>query len=274
MAGISDLGMVREGNEDAIAMLPEIGLAILADGMGGHQAGEVASNIAVDVVSCHFIERTDAELTKPGHHVSDKQIIHDAIKLANATVHSMSKSQQQYHGMGSTVVVSLCRGNKIYVGHVGDSRLYRFRDDKLKQLTQDHSLVQEMVNQGLMNEEQARHSVNKNLVTRALGVEADVEVSVIEDELRQNDVYLMCSDGLNDVLSDVLIEQMLSTYSANLENAAKQMVDTVNAKGGPDNVSVILIKTESQVIEDKKGVQRLLQWYKQISGSGTIQKKE
>ncbi len=236
MAGLTDPGRVRTNNEDAIATWPEGGLAILADGMGGHQAGEVASRIAVDAVSRHFL---DVFARAKGGAVGTAAIT-EAIQLANSAIFETARTRPEYAGMGSTIVVAMFRDGKVCVGHVGDSRLYRFRRGKLKQLTQDHSVVQELVARGMYTAEEARQSVGKNLVTRALGVDPQVEVDVSEQPAEDADLYLLCSDGLNDVVTDTEIERVLDQHVQNLDATVGILVSMANQRGGPDNISVIL----------------------------------
>lgn len=230
MAGLSDPGRLRERNEDAIAARPDIGLAVLADGMGGHQAGDVASRMAVDIVTRRITE----------HPAGPAPAVEEAIQQANSAIYDAAQGRADYRGMGSTVVVALFSGSHLWVAHVGDSRLYRLRDGRLEQLTRDHSLIQELVNRGLFTAEEARQSVAKNLVTRALGVDASVAPDITEETLRVGDIYLLCSDGLNDVLSDEEIEQILTQHPDRLNEAAQRMIADANRRGGPDNVSVVL----------------------------------
>ena len=256
MVGLTDPGRVRNQNEDSIAQVPEAGLVVVADGMGGHQAGEVASKLAVDVITRHIIG-TLAEAGTTGNGTFESKMIGDAIQLANRAIFELARQQQEYAGMGSTVVVAVFHGGKLWVGHVGDSRLYRFRGGLLEQVTLDHSVVQELVSRGLVTAEEARISVNKNLVTRALGVDAVVVPDVGEQALNDEDIYLLCSDGLNDVLADGDIEMMLIEYGRNLEAAARRMVDIANERGGPDNISVILVRANHDFARDQETLQKL-----------------
>jgi protein phosphatase len=252
MTGLTDPGRVRPENEDSIVVRPEIGLAILADGMGGHQAGEVASRLAVDVIQRHLIEafaRAAAE--------GDEGLLSEAIRKANAAVYEAARERPEYAGMGSTVVVAVFHGDKLYFGHVGDSRLYRYRDGLFTPLTRDHSVIQELVGRGLLTEAEARATIAKNLVTRALGVDPDVEPEMGEETYRDADVYLLCSDGLNDMLSDDEIARLLAEHEPNLEEAARHMVDTANARGGPDNISVILARTKGRFMRRPEAAQAL-----------------
>ncbi len=239
MAGLTDPGRVRAKNEDSIATWPEGGLAVLADGMGGHQAGEIASRIAVDVITRHFMD-VFARAKRTGASIGTDAIT-ESIALANRAILDTARMQPDYAGMGSTIVVAVFRDGRISVGHVGDSRLYRFRGGRLKQLTQDHSVVQELVARGMYTPEEARQSVGKNLVTRALGVDPEVVVDVSEHEAQDADRYLLCSDGLNDVVTDTEIERILEQPQPTLDATVGILVSLANQRGGPDNISVILV---------------------------------
>lgn len=254
IAGVTDPGRVREQNEDNIAMASEAGLVVVADGMGGHRAGEVASRLAVDTIRQHIIQvLADAAA---GDNI-ESQAVREAILLANREIYEHARANPDYAGMGSTVVVALFYGNKLCVGHVGDSRLYRFRDTILEQVTEDHSVVQELISRGLVTAEEARHTVGKNLVTRALGIDSVVEADISEHDVYDDDVYLLCSDGVNDVLADGDIELMLTEHGRNLETTARQMVDTANERGGPDNISVILVRVQRSFTRDNEALQKL-----------------
>ena len=229
--------MVRANNEDSIITRPDLGLAVLADGMGGHLAGEVASAMAIDLVN-QFFENAAQRSGKLNY----SDVVSDSITLANSAIFELSQNKPECAGMGSTVVVTFFENSKVYVGHVGDSRLYRLRDGKLQQITEDHSLVQELVSRGLLSKDEAIESTNKNLVTRALGIEAGVQIDLNEDAWINGDIYLLCSDGLSDVLRDSQIEEILAANMENLEHAIDQLIKTVNENGGPDNVSIILVQ--------------------------------
>ncbi|MDH5649231.1 MAG: Stp1/IreP family PP2C-type Ser/Thr phosphatase [Gammaproteobacteria bacterium] len=248
IVALTDPGRVRNNNEDNVSTSPELGLVVLADGMGGHLAGEVASGLAVDLITQHVRESLSSPTVKQpldGHSLETSSVA-EAVRLANAAIHEASQTQPECAGMGSTVVTVLFHGTKLSIGHVGDSRLYRLRGNELTQITLDHSVVQELLNRGLISKEEAYTSTNKNLVTRALGIEANVEVDVQELDVKENDLYLLCSDGLNDVFKDEVIREMLLKQTGSLEDTAKYMVDEVNANGGPDNVSIILIRTDGE----------------------------
>ncbi len=255
MVGLTDPGRVREQNEDNIAIVPEAGLVVVADGMGGHLAGEVASKLAVDAISRHVVD-TFAQEKRAGVKLETK-VLGEAIQQANRSIFETARAQPEYAGMGSTVVAVIFYGDRLCVGHVGDSRLYRFRNGVLEQLTQDHSVVQELVSRGLATAEEARLTVSKNLVTRALGIDPEVLADINEFPLEDNDIYLLCSDGLNDVLADGDIEMMLIEHGRQLETAAHHMVDTANARGGPDNISVILVCAGSDFMRNPEELRKL-----------------
>lgn len=256
ITGLTDPGRVRGQNEDNIAMVPEIGLAVVADGMGGHRAGEVASRLAVEAIQRHVVNTLAAAGTSNTGAI-EVALVRAAIQRANQAIHDHARENPEYAGMGSTVVVTLFYGDKLCVGHVGDSRLYRFRDTILEQVTEDHSVVQELVSRGLATAEEARQSISKNLVTRALGIDPQVEAGIGEHDVYDDDVYLLCSDGLNDVLADGDIEMMLTEHGRNLETTARHMVDTANQRGGPDNISVVLVRARRGFTRNPEALQKL-----------------
>lgn len=244
MTGRTDTGMVRDHNEDCFLIVPESGIAMLADGMGGHLAGEVASALAVDRITHHLLKAfAERRQTRAGGHPSfEAQTLVEAIKGANAAIYEASLAKPEQSGMGTTIVVASFHDHRLTVAHVGDSRLYRYRRGTLRQITEDHSMVQELLNRGLISADEARTSVNRNLVTRALGVDPVVEVDVREERVENGDLYLLCSDGLNDVLSDDEIAATLGRHPDDLDEAARQLIAEVNRRGGPDNVSIVLVR--------------------------------
>ncbi len=262
MVGLTDRGQVREQNEDSIATNPEIGLAVLADGMGGHQAGEVASRMAVDVVTRHVLEalarNPGADEGFAGNTAPEIRAVSDAIKIANTAIYEVARTRPECAGMGSTLVVVVFFGSRLCVGHVGDSRLYRLRQGKLEQLTQDHSVIQELVNRGLLTHEEARQTIGKNLVTRALGVDSNVVPDIGEQSLEDEDIYLLCSDGLNDMIPDEEIERMLAQGKDDLGATASRLVAVANERGGPDNISVILTRAGREFQRNADTARRLL----------------
>lgn len=231
MTGLTDAGRVREHNEDAIAWDTEQGWAVLADGMGGHNAGEVASAIAVEVISEQFKATGTAEPVT---------MLQAAVEQANSAIYQQATSQTRLHTMGTTVVAIRLDGQILHCAHVGDSRLYRLRGGELQQLTRDHSLVQELVEEGMINAEQARNSEQKNVITRALGLEAGIEVEMSEETMCSEDCYLLCSDGLSDRLRDEEIAALLVGEA--LPEVARSLIDAANERGGEDNISVIVLQ--------------------------------
>jgi protein phosphatase len=263
--GLTDTGRVREHNEDMIAFDSDIGLMVLADGMGGYNAGEVASGIAVKTIANlvrEAVEREDLRIADKTTGLARASIIlRDAIHRANKIIYQTARTQPQCEGMGTTVVGVLFFDNKVSIAHVGDSRLYRVRHSKLEQVTLDHSLLQELVDRGFYSVEEAQRAANKNYVTRALGVEANVEVELQEQPAHKGDFYLICSDGLSDMVEDDDIHLTVSTFGSNMESVAKQLIQLANDNGGKDNISVVM----TQVLESfpaRTGLfDRILKWF-------------
>ncbi len=244
--GATDTGQVREHNEDTIGTDGDIGLVVLADGMGGYKAGEVASGIAVRTCLTLIKEGVDREDLSQRDEASGLSrsgiLLRDAIQRANKVIYQTAKTQSNCEGMGTTVVAGLFYDDKLTIAHVGDSRMYRCRDGKLEQVTQDHSLLQELVARGFYTPEEAQRASSKNYVTRALGVEPTVDVEIREIPADKDDLYLLCSDGLSDMVEDDDIQLTINTFGANLETLAKQLVLLSNDNGGRDNVSVVLVR--------------------------------
>ena len=244
ITGLTDQGVVRDHNEDTIGNNPDLGLAVLADGMGGHKGGEVASALAVDtILSCLAESLKDiviGEADENTGYTLGSIAVENAIKEANSVIYQASCNNKHYEGMGTTIVVLLFYDNRFTVAHVGDSRLYRLRDSQLELLTRDHTLLQELVDRGLYTKEEARESTKKNLVTRAVGVSETVEVDITEDAALINDIYLLCSDGLNDMIEDGLIEDTVNNYHKDLNKVAKELIKQAKQHGGKDNVSALL----------------------------------
>lgn len=262
----TDPGMVRGHNEDAVFADPEQGLAILADGMGGYNAGEVASGMATTLLATelksafattapHII---DAETSKPFAH----RCLVNKVRETNAAIHNAAQSQPQYAGMGTTLVAALFYDNRVTVAHVGDSRLYRLRGEVLTPITRDHSLLQEQIDSGMISLEEARHSQNRNLVTRAVGIDPEVDAEISDRPVQPGDIYLLCSDGLNDMVADEDIQLTLQMLNSNLELAAMQLIQMANDNGGRDNVSVILVKILREFPAAKGWWSKLVAWFK------------
>lgn len=261
----TDPGMVRSNNEDAVMANPQRGFAVLADGMGGYNAGEVASGMATALLGTEldkaFVAREPSSQDASGK--SWAQVTLEAeMARVNGAIYQAAQSQPQYAGMGTTLVVGVFHDNKVTVAHIGDSRLYRLRGEDFQQITRDHSLLQEQIDSGLITPEQARHSQNKNLVTRAVGIDPEVAAEIHDHEVLPGDVYLFCSDGLNDMVEDEEIAMTLGALSANLELCAMQLVQMANDNGGRDNVSVILVKVTGEYPAVRGWWARLLAWFK------------
>jgi len=266
IASCTDPGMVRSHNEDSIAADAASGLVVLADGMGGYNAGEVASGMATALITSEMAQlfaKTPPYETDPTTQMAvATRLVREQVLKANSSIFRTAQSQPQYAGMGTTLVVCLFYDNKVLVAHLGDSRLYRLRDGALSQVTRDHSLLQEQIDAGLISPEQAKHAQHKNLVTRALGIDPAVEPEIHEYETRPGDLYLLCSDGLCDMVGDEDIGDALRAFGSNLGLAAQQLVQMANDNGGRDNVSVILVRVLRDYPGPRGVVGKLFAWLK------------
>ena len=236
-----DPGRARANNEDAVALDEEVALAVLADGMGGYNAGEVASEMATSRINAHY----GAWLRQHGARASDRELVHAleaCVIETNRAILDAGRADPHCAGMGTTLVVALLRDDRLLVGHVGDSRAYRLRDGHLKQITRDHSVMQEHIDAGLISPEQAAISGRRNLVTRAVGIEEVVRLEAHLHEVEPGDVYLLCSDGLSDMLHSSTIALLLQQHET-LPEAGRALVDAANEAGGRDNISLILLRT-------------------------------
>ncbi len=270
----TDPGLARDNNEDAVAVDEQTGLCILADGMGGYNAGEIASGMA-----CAFIKSEMSRwLSQAGRHANSKEVkraMEICVQNANHSIFNAANSNPQYTGMGTTLVVGVFQAGRLMLGHIGDSRCYRLRGDSFEQITKDHSLLQEQIDAGLITPEQALTSANKNLVTRALGVEDSVLLDVTEHRVEAGDIYLMCSDGLSDMVRDKPIAEIMlgsvasdstthsagntvvnepsnttsSSKTATLAQKATQLIAAANAGGGRDNISVVLTRAKEVTVK-------------------------
>ncbi len=253
----TDTGRVREHNEDAAAADMDLGLIVLADGMGGYNAGEVASELAIKTIINLTREGLDpetrGEIDEQSGLMRQSIVLRNAVSRANKIIWQTAQSQPQCKGMGTTVVACLFHNDRISIAHVGDSRLYRLRDDQFEQLTLDHSLLQELVDRGFYSQEEAQRSTNRNYVTRALGVEAAVEVEVQEEPVREGDLFVLCSDGLTDMVEDEDIHLTINTFNANLKTVAEQLVELANQNGGRDNITVSMAMILGSFAE-RKGI--------------------
>lgn len=250
-AGLSDVGKRRKSNEDSFAISEDGTLFIVADGMGGHAAGEVASRLAVESIERH-ISGSDprkeptipASFRSPG--IDEASLpaparrVLNAIRLANQEIVRSVRKDSSMRGMGTTVVIAYVHGTRAYIGSVGDSRAYVVRDRALRQLTSDHTLVNEQVRAGALSSQEARNHPARNILTRAVGSQEDVEADLVELDLKPGDILLLCSDGLTTMAEDADILKTLLAHSDDPEAASRALVDLANERGGDDNVTVVL----------------------------------
>lgn len=242
IVSLTDTGLVRDHNEDSVDVDAALGLVVLADGMGGYNAGEVASAMTTSSILAGMKQHWQPE--KAADHVLALDLLQAEIGVANRAVFERAVTDPECEGMGTTVMACLFHDNLLTVGYLGDSRLYRLRDDVLEQVTHDHSVLQEQIDAGLLTREEARMSQHKNLVTRALGIDPDEEGDMLQVPVEVGDLFLLCSDGLNDMLIDEEIHLTLSLLRVNLKLCAQQLVQAANDAGGNDNISVILVNVE------------------------------
>ena len=266
IAETTDVGKVRDHNEDAIGSDVDIGLMVLADGMGGYNAGEVASGIAVQTITelasegAMREERNDVDPTSGM--MRQTIVLRDAIARANKIIFQTAQSQTHCEGMGTTLVAAMFYDNRVSIAHVGDSRAYRLRGGEFEQLTMDHSLLQELVDRGFYSEEEAQRSTNRNYVTRALGVEPSVDVEIQEFEVLPDDVYLLCSDGLPDMVEDEDIHLTIKTFNASLDVVGQQLVQLTNDHGGRDNVSIMLAQIVDSFAAKRSLIERITSMFR------------
>ena len=243
-ASLTDPGRVRDHNEDCIESRPGIGLYVLADGMGGYNAGEVASGMATSLIADGLQEawQPRENMSREDAKALAARLIGEQIARANSAIFTTSQNNPECAGMGTTLVVCLFHDDFVVVAHIGDSRLYRLRGEAMEQVTRDHSLLQEQLDSGLITPEEAKLSQNKNLVTRALGIDPTVEPEIHVHETQVEDVYLLCSDGLSDMVEDEEIRLTLITLKSNPSLTVQQLVQAANDNGGRDNISAMLIR--------------------------------
>jgi protein phosphatase len=237
-----DTGRARSNNEDSVAVDEPARLAVLADGMGGYNAGEVASGMLTAFIKAEL----GRWLQEAGDNATDAEVrraMDICVDNANRAIFNAANSNPQYAGMGTTLVMAVFREGRLLVGHVGDSRAYRLRGGKLAQITRDHSLLQEQIDAGLITPEQAAFSANKNLVTRAVGVEDTVLLETHLHEVQPGDIYLLCSDGLSDMLDDEAIAQVLQAHDS-VPAIGTGLIDAANDAGGKDNIAVVLVRVQ------------------------------
>jgi protein phosphatase len=238
----TDAGRVRDNNEDAAAFDEATQLCVLADGMGGYNAGEVASGMAIDLILTslrHWL----AEHEKSGVVLDIRVALDDAVNQANQAILEAAHANPEWAGMGTTLVVAVFKADRLLLGHIGDSRCYCLRRGRLRQLTKDHTLLQEQLDAGLLSLKQAKTSAHRNLLTRALGVEAQMHADLTEHAVLPGDVYLLCSDGLTDMVGGTEIAKLMGSKIP-LAQRAQRLIQAANARGGRDNVTVLLVKVE------------------------------
>lgn len=254
-AGISDVGLQREHNEDSFAILGDQQLYIVADGMGGHRAGDVASRLATQTI-VEFFKATAAEdVTWPFHFDArlseEENRLLAGIRLANQQIVQQSARSREHHGMGTTVVGALFSRSKrkMFIGHVGDSRAYRVRDGVIQQMTRDHSLLNDYLQAMPELTEEQRSELPKNVITRALGMQEQVTVDLQSDEVQPGDLYVLCSDGLSGMMDDQEILRIV-TETDDLHEACRRLVNAANENGGEDNITAVVVRVDEVMIDE------------------------
>jgi protein phosphatase len=246
VAGETNVGMKRNHNEDNFSITEESGLYIVADGMGGHASGEVASKMAVDSLQEFFAATAnDPERTWPykmdrSKGYEENRLI-TGIKLANLRIYESAQRDARQRGMGTTIVTMFAVEDGVYVAHVGDSRVYRIRDNKIEQLTEDHSLLNDYIKMKRLTPEEIQNFPHKNVIVRALGMKDTVKVDTRFEQPRAGDTYLLCSDGLSGPVTDPEMQE-ITNNAPDLKTAATRLIEKANAHGGPDNVTVVLAR--------------------------------
>lgn len=254
-AGISDVGLQREHNEDSFAILSEQELYVVADGMGGHRAGDVASRMATDTIVEFFRSTATEDVTWPFHFDArlseEENRLLTGVRLANRQIVELSTRSREHHGMGTTVVGCLFSPpkGKMYIGHVGDSRAYRVRDGVIQQMTRDHSLVNDYLLAMPELTEEQRSELPKNVITRALGMQEQVTVDLQADDSRPGDVYVLCSDGLSGMVDD---EEMLRIVleTKDLHEACQKLISAANEHGGEDNITAVVVRVDEVSVDE------------------------
>lgn len=250
-AGMTHVGMKRSHNEDNLLMVEEEDLYLVADGMGGHASGEVASKIAVETIADFFNKTAkDADLTWPFKMEKDRKYEENrlvtSVKLANLKIYETASANAKLKGMGTTIVTVVFAGGQLFFGHVGDSRAYRVRDGKIDQMTEDHSLLNDYKKMAKLTPEEERNFPHKNIIVRALGMKETVQVDVMQDIPQPEDIFLLCSDGLSGEVEDPQLLELIMANSANLEKACEALIEQACANGGKDNVTAILVRCDAK----------------------------
>lgn len=261
VVSLSDIGRVRGVNEDAVAVDGDYGIAVVADGIGGHRAGEVASRMALDII----IERLRAKVQQyraGARQPTPLQFAEQIVSEANLAIHAAARRQPGCAGMGTTLALALFHNHSVALLHVGDSRIYRLRNGRLQVLTADDSLLHDQIELGLISAEDARGSHNRHLVTQALGIEASVPIHATEEDVVSGDVFLLCTDGLSDLVEESDLELIIDSLKTNLPLAANHLAQLANDNGGFDNISLALVRIHDQEppAETKGWFSRLFGW--------------
>jgi serine/threonine protein phosphatase PrpC len=226
----TNIGLKRQVNQDSFLVNKDLGLYIVADGMGGHSGGEVASAMAVNCIQDYI---------KNNPELSPRELLDGAYIDANHQIHDKAQKNPELHGMGTTMVLGLVKGSKFYIGNVGDSRCYLFQENSLWQITEDHSLMNEQLRAGIINDEQAKNYAHKNVITRSVGYESSVNCDILEREIQDGDVFLFCSDGLSGMVTDKIINQQLKELAP--EKWVDKLIELSLARGGSDNVTALIL---------------------------------
>jgi protein phosphatase len=243
--GLTDVGSVRQYNEDAILVDPDFGIVAVADGMGGHRAGEVASRMATTIVDAQLRAHVGVAHSVASLH-SPTVAVRESIVQANRAIYEAAQADASRRGMGTTIAVAFFQANQAVLGHVGDSRIYRLRDGRLQLLTRDDSLLRDQVELGVIDTADAAYSHNRSLVTRALGVGSHAEPHVHATDTAPGDLFLLCSDGINEMVEDADIELILNSLRANLALAARHLLQAAQDNGGRDNLSLVLARIRAR----------------------------
>ena len=244
--GITDVGMKRQRNEDNYLINDELQLYVVADGMGGHAGGEFASQIAVTTVEEVFVNIRDERSVSDNGPATRDMLIQEklkyAIRLAGKRIYERAQVETEYRGMGTTALVIYMGKRRGYVAHVGDSRAYRIRNDEVVQITEDHSLVNEQIKAGLINKDAAKSHKLRNIITRSLGYQEEVEIDTQVLEVEPGDTYLLCSDGLSNLVEDHELGELLAQNT--FQEAAMGFVDLANRRGGDDNITCVMARVD------------------------------
>jgi serine/threonine protein phosphatase PrpC len=263
----TDVGRKRSGNEDSFCVAQDLGLFVVADGMGGHAAGEMASRLAVETIRewmrKYLRDESTTLIKQPLTGGSDQaNWLLSSIHLANRKIFDAARGRTEYAGMGTTLVAVLAMGDRVALAHVGDSRIYRVRNDQIVQLSKDHSFIQQQLERGILSAGEAHDSQYRHLITRALGLKESVEVDLAAHDLLAGDLLLLCSDGLSDLLEDEEMLAAVREHGDDLEKICQVLIDRANSKGGDDNITVLLI----QAREGQRAGRRRLSWLRRMFG--------